>query len=80
MTSNSILEEIWAVKELLEVKAGGNIHVFCEQTRDWSAHHLPKGIAVCSLAEVRKLLAEKEGVMSLMLREEPPPFEVKADG
>jgi len=80
VTSNSILEEIWAVKELLEVKAGGDIHVFCEQTRDWSANHLPQGIAISSLAEVRKMLAENEGVTNLMLREEPPPYGVKADG
>lgn len=79
MTSNSILEEIWAIKELLGVKASGDIHVFCEQARDWTANHLPQGIAVSSLSEVRALLADQEETTRLMLREEPPPYGAKAD-
>ena len=35
MITNPLLEEIWAVKDRLNAESGGDIHVFCQQLRDW---------------------------------------------
>ena len=50
MITNPLLEEIWAVKDRLNAESGGDIHVFCQQLRDWSAKNLPRNMVVCDPA------------------------------
>lgn len=79
MITNPLLEEIWGVKDRLNTESGGDIHVFCQQLRDWSAKNLPRNMAVCDPAELRALLAKEESEDSLILREEPPEYGQKQD-
>jgi hypothetical protein len=72
MITNPLLEEIWAVKDRLNAESGGDIHVFCQQLRDWSAKNLPRNMVVCDPAGLRALLANEELEDSLILREDPP--------
>lgn len=74
MITNPLLEEIWAVKDRLSAEAGGDIHVFCQQLRDWSAKNLPRNIAVCDPSRLRALLAKQEEGESLVLREDSPKY------
>lgn len=60
MNSNPLLEEIWAVKDHLNAESGGDIHVFCQQVRDWSAKNLPPNMVVCDPSELRTLLAKQD--------------------
>ena len=72
MITNPLLEEIWATKARLDAESGGDIHVFCQQLREWSAKNLPERMVICDPAEVRGLVGKKEAAASLVLREEPP--------
>lgn len=74
MNSNPLLEEIRAIKDRLDAEAGGDIHVFCQQLRDWSAKNLPERMVVWDPAALRAQQVKPEGVESLVLREEPPTF------
>jgi hypothetical protein len=67
--TNSILEEVWAVKNRLDDESGGNIHVFCQQARDWTLKGLPCGIDVRSPSEFRAVFADKDRRAELVLRE-----------
>jgi hypothetical protein len=79
MITNPLLEEIWSVKDRLNAESGGDIHVFCQQLREWSAKNLPRNMAVCDPAELRALLAKEDLEDSLILREEPPEYRRKKD-
>ena len=79
MITNPLLEEIWAIKDRLDAESGGDIHVFCQQLRDWSAKNLPERMVVCDPAELRALRAKQEAEESLVLREEPPEYGKKKD-
>lgn len=79
MITNPLLEEIWAIKDRLDAESGGDIHVFCQQLRDWSAKNLPERMVICDPAELRALLAKKEAEESLVMREEPPESVEKKD-
>lgn len=68
--TNSILEEVWAVKDRLGEESGGNIHVFCQQARDWALKGLPCGIDVRSPSEFRGHFDDKDLRVKLVLREE----------
>lgn len=72
MIKNPLLEEIWAVKDRLNAESGGDIHVFCQQLRDWSAKNLPRNMVVYDPAGLRALLVNEEPEDSLILREDPP--------
>ena len=74
MITNPLLEEIWAVKDRLSAEAGGDIHVFCQQLRDWSAKNLPRNMMVCDPSRLRALLAKHEEEVSLVLREDSPEY------
>jgi len=75
MNTNPLLEEIWAIKDQLAREAGGDIHVFCQQLREWSAKNLPKNMVVCDPAQLRALVVNNEE--SLVLQEELPAYGVK---
>lgn len=79
MITNPLLEEIWAVKDRLNAESGGDIHVFCQQLRDWSAKNLPRNMVVCDPAGLRALLVNEEPEDSLILREDPPEYGRKKD-
>lgn len=68
--TNSILEEVWAVKNRLGEESCGNIHVFCQQARDWTLKGLPCGIDVRSPSEIRGHFDDKDLRVKLVLREE----------
>jgi len=74
MITNPLLEEIWAVKDRLSAEAGEDIHVFCQQLRDWSAKNLPRNMVVCDPSQLRALLAKQEEEVSLVLREDSPEY------
>jgi hypothetical protein len=77
--TNPLLEEIWAIKDRLSAEAGGDIHVFCQQLRDWSAKNLPRQMVVIAPSELRALMAEKEKEEGLVLREDPLPYGSQKD-
>lgn len=79
MITNPLLEELWAVKDRLNAESGGDIHVFCQQLRDWSAKNLPRNMVVCDPAGLRALLAKEAPEDSLILREDPPEYGRKTD-
>jgi hypothetical protein len=58
MTNNPLLEEIWAIKDRLDAESGGDIHVFCEQVRNWSAKNLPQNMIVRDPAELREAVTK----------------------
>jgi hypothetical protein len=79
MITNPLLEEIWAIKDRLNAESGGDIHVFCQQLRDWSAKNLPDRMFICDPKELRAVLAKKEEAEALVLREEPRDHGTKKD-
>jgi len=79
MITNPLLEELWAVRDRLNAESGGDIHVFCQQLRDWSAKNLPRNMVVCDPAALRALLAKEAPEDSLILREDPPEYGRKKD-
>jgi hypothetical protein len=79
MTTNPLLEEIWATKDRLDAEAGGDIHVFCEQVRAWSAAHPQVGIKVRTATELQAWMANLEQEETLVLREDPSEYGTKKD-
>jgi hypothetical protein len=73
MMTNPLLEEIWAIKDRLDAEAGGDIHVFCEQLRAWSAAHPHTGPVVKNAEDLRRYREEREKE-ALLLREKPPGY------
>lgn len=73
-TSNPLLEEIWAIKDQLSAEAGGDIHVFFEQFRAWSAANPHPGLVVNDVSELRALLAKREEQEPLFVQEMPPKY------
>lgn len=74
MITNPLLEEIWAAKDRLNAEPSGDIHVFCQQLRDWLAKNLPRNKVVCDPSSLRALLANQKEEESLMLREDSPEY------
>ena len=58
MERNSILEEIWRIKDQLAREAGDDLHRLCENTRRWAAEHPYSGPVIASAEELRRLAAE----------------------
>jgi hypothetical protein len=71
--TNPLLEEIWAIKDRLDAEAGGDIHVFCEQLRAWSAAHPHTGPVVKNADDLRRCREQREKE-ALLLREMPPGY------
>jgi hypothetical protein len=68
MKSDSILEEVWRIKDQLAAEAGYDIDRFFDNLRKWEAEHPHSGPVVYSAEELRQLIAEKE---RLRARESP---------
>lgn len=79
LKTNSILEDLWRVKDDLAREAGNDVHRLCENTRRWAAAHPHAGPVVKNAAELRALLAKNEAEATLALREEPPAYGTKPD-
>jgi len=69
MKANSVLEEVWRVKDQLAAEAGYDVDRFFAQLRAWSAAHPHAGPVVGKAQEVRRLAAEES---ALALRDKPP--------
>jgi Mg-chelatase subunit ChlD len=72
MKAESILEEVWRIKDDLAREAGGDIHRMCENARKWSAEHPHTGPVARNAEELRRLVAA--GRTPLAVREESPPY------
>jgi hypothetical protein len=77
MKSNSILEEIWRIKDQLAAEAGYDIDRFFDNLRKWEAEHPQPGPVVNSAEELQQLIAEKQRrraeESAMVLKEKPPP-------
>ena len=76
MKPNTILEEVWRIKDELAREAGYDVHRLCENTRKRAEAHPHPGPVVASAQELRQLAAEEERkraeAAALILKEEPP--------
>ena len=77
MKSNTILEEVWRIKDELAREAGYDIHRLCENTRNWAEAHPHSGPVMGSAEELRQLVAKEERkraeASALTLKDKPPP-------
>lgn len=60
MKADSILQEVWDIKDRLAAEAGYDVDRFFDQLKEWTAKHPPIGPVVRNAEELRQLLAEKE--------------------
>jgi hypothetical protein len=60
MKANSILEEVWRIKDQLAAEAGYDMDRFFENLRKWEAEHPHTGPVVRNAEELRQLVAKKE--------------------
>ena len=74
MKADSILQEVWDIKDQLAAEAGYDLNRFFKQLREWSAAHPHSGPIVHNAEELRQLVAahERERAENLALREEAP--------
>jgi hypothetical protein len=70
MKANSILEEIWQVKDRLAADAGYDVDQFFAQLWAWSEAHPHAGQVVCNAEELQRLPAEES---ALALKDKPSP-------
>ena len=71
MKLDTILEEVWQIKDQLAREAGYDIRTFGEQLKEWSKAHPHAGTVFQSADELRHHLERQEAGA---LREEPPGF------
>ena len=69
MASNSILKEMWRVKNELSAQADGDIDRLCEQTRDWASKHKHSGPVAHKLSDLTKLFEQTPQSSSLSVGE-----------
>ena len=70
MKANSILEEVWRIKDQLAAEAGYDADRFCAQLGAWSETHPHTSPVVRNAEELRRLPA---GESALALKDKPPP-------
>ena len=68
MKANSILEEVWRIKDQLAAEAGYDVDRFFAQLQAWSEAHPPTGPVVRNAEELRRLAAEAS---ALALKDKP---------
>jgi hypothetical protein len=73
MKADSILEEVWRIKDDLAREAGGDIHRMCENARQWIAEHPHAGPIARNAEELRRLVAAA-GQTPLSVHEESLPY------
>jgi hypothetical protein len=76
MKSDSIQEELWAVKDKLAREAGYDVDRFVQNLRQWEKAHLQTGRVIRNAEELRQFVAEEEraraAAAALTLNESPP--------
>jgi hypothetical protein len=76
MKTNSILDEIWRIKDELAREAGYDVRRLCENTRKWAAEHPHGGPVVRNAGELRQLADAKERqraeAATMALNDQPP--------
>jgi hypothetical protein len=76
MKPDSILEELWAVKDKLAGEAGYDVDCFVQNLRQWEKAHPQTGRVIRSAEEMRQFAAVEEskraGASALVLNETPP--------
>ena len=70
MKANSILEEVWRIKDQLAAEAGYDVDRFFAQLRAWSETHPHPGPVVPNAEGLRRLAAQES---ALALKDKPPP-------
>ena len=68
--ANSILEEVWRIKDQLAAEAGYDMDRFFAQLRAWSEAHPHTSPVVRDAEELRRLAAQES---ALALKDKPPP-------
>ena len=71
MKPDTILEEVWQIKDRLAREAGCDIRTFCAQLEEWSKAHPHAGPVFKNADELRLHLEQRTATV---LREEPPEF------
>jgi hypothetical protein len=69
MKPDSILEDVWQIKDQLAREAGYDIRAFCVQLKEWSKAHPHLGPVFNNADELHHYLEQREAAA---LREEPP--------
>jgi ribonuclease D len=76
MKPDSILEELWAVKDKLAREAGYDVNRFVQNLRLWEEAHPQTGRVIRNAEELRQFVTEEERkratASELTLRESPP--------
>ena len=76
MKPDTILDELWKVKDALAAEAGYDTGRFLDNLRRWEAEHPHAGGEIHSPGELRQLVAEQERrqaeAAALILKEQPP--------
>jgi len=70
MKANTILEEVWRIKDQLAAEAGYDVDRFFAQLQAWSEAHPHPGPVVRDAEELRRLATEES---ALALKDKPPP-------
>jgi hypothetical protein len=79
MKPDSILEEIWRIKDELGARHGFDVRKICDELRDKEAQWQGANPIVRSRAELQRLANASTGHLAnadtgaMVLREEPPP-------
>ena len=73
MKADSILEEVWRIKDYLAREAGGDIHLMCANARQWIADHPHAGPIAHNVEELQRLVAAA-GQTPLSVHEASPPY------
>ncbi len=77
MEKKPILEEVWRIKDELDLEAGGDLHHLCENIRQWAASHPHSSPRVQNAEELRRFLADQEreraAASALAMNDAPPP-------
>jgi len=60
MQPDSILEELWAVKDKLAREAGYDVNRFVQNLRQWELAHPQNGCLIRNAEELRQFVAEEE--------------------
>ena len=76
MKSNSILEDLWRIKDDLAREAGYDVQRLCENARPWAAAHPHPGPRVRNAEELQRVWADLDRAgaedAALVLNDAPP--------
>ncbi len=78
MEADSVLNELWAVKELLAREAGYDADRFIQNLRRWETDHPANISTIRNATDIQKFMAEaaqKQSVSSALILNDLPPAE-----